>query len=153
MDEVKGTGRKWFWSLKPSANWSGPLRGFILWKGRPVNFENYEKKWAKHVNRLALFAVGAILVFIAVLWLAPCLDIKEGGKISLSRMQLAYGLLSVLIAVALYVWGVGNWSRFEPPPDTPDKSPDPKTPPPLNAAQGAPLAAPPATPAPPKGGN
>lgn len=108
-----------------------------------MKFENENKK------RLVLSSIAAILFFIAAVGLAPCLGIEEGGKISLSRMQLAYGLLSVLLAAALYVWGVGYWSRFEPPPD---KSPDPKPPSP-DATQGASLAPKPAAPAPSKGGN
>lgn len=115
-----------------------------------VKFENENKKWVK---RLVLSAIAAILFFIAVVSLAPYLGIEEGGKIPLSRMQLAYGLLSVELAAALYVWGVGDWSRFEPPPDTPSKSSDPNTPPPPSATQGAPLAKPPVAPQPPKGGN
>jgi hypothetical protein len=59
---------------------------------------------------------AAILLPIVVVWVAPCLGIREGGKISLSSMQLLYGLVSSEIAAAVYMWGVGNWSRFEPPP-------------------------------------
>jgi hypothetical protein len=75
-----------------------------------VNKFQTKPLWLKIV-----IALAAILLPIALLWVAPCLGIREGGKISLSRMQLLYGILSSEIAVAVYMWGVGNWSRFEPP--------------------------------------
>ena len=126
-----------------------------------VKFEKHEKKWVEHLSRLVFFSIAAIVAFFALLWLAPRLGITEGGKISLSRMQLAYGLLSALIAVALYVWGVGNWSRFEPPPndsaDSANKSSDSKTASsgqtgsaPATPASGTPASG---TPAPSKGAN
>src|SRR5260370_14033857 len=59
--------------------------------------------------------LAAILLPIVLVWVAPCLGIREGGKISLSSMQLLYGLVSAEIAAAVYMWGVGNWSRVEPP--------------------------------------
>lgn len=62
------------------------------------------------------FAVAAVLLPVVLPCLAPYLGIHEGGKISLSRMQVLYAVLSVEIALAVYIWGVGNWSRFEPPP-------------------------------------
>src|SRR5260370_23655117 len=60
--------------------------------------------------------LAAILLPIVLVWVAPCLGIREGGKISLSSMQLLYGLVSAEIAAAVYMWGGGNLSRFEPPP-------------------------------------
>ena len=75
-------------------------------------------------NRLRLkigFAVGAVLLPILLPLLAPLLGIHEGGKISLNGLQVLYAVLSAEIALAVYIWGVGNWSRFEPPqpPGTP----------------------------------
>jgi len=104
--------------------------------------------------------IGALLVVAVLVLAAPCLGIDEGGKIPFSRMQLTYGLLSVLIAVALYVWGVGDWSRFEPPRDSEgsgDKSSDAKaTPqnPPGNTPQTPAIGTPAGDgPAAPKGGH
>jgi hypothetical protein len=57
------------------------------------------------------FAVAAILIPIVLLYLG----IRAGGKISLRGIQVAYAVLSSEIALAVYMWGVGNWSRFEPP--------------------------------------
>src|SRR5579859_294360 len=115
------------------------------WKGRAMETEKHEKKWVKHLRRMAWFAIGAILFFAVALWVAPKVEI-HGARIPLGRLQLAYGLLSVVIAVALYAWGVGNWSRFEPPKPTPATG--------SNAATGnAPVTSPPGTPARKKGAN
>lgn len=158
---------KWFLVLGESLrlvtiSWSiallvNAIAGLHFKKGAPlmkfenlVKFENENKKWVK---RLVLSAIAAILFFIVVLLLVPCLDCLRRGQIPLTWMQLAYGLLSVLLAAALYVWGVGDWSRFEPPEDTPSKSSDPNPPPPPSTTQSASLAQPPAGPQPPKGGN
>jgi len=62
------------------------------------------------------FAFAAILLPMVLPFLAPCLGIREGGRIPLSGIQVLYAVLSAELAVAVYVWGVGNWSRFEPPP-------------------------------------
>ena len=75
--------------------------------------------------------LAAILLPIVLVWVAPCLGIREGGKISLSSMQLLYGLVSAEIAAAVYMWGVGTWSRFEPPRpsfDTPTPQPSGQAP-------------------------
>ena len=56
----------------------------------------------------------ALALLIGLPFLAPNINkIHEGWN--LSRTQLLYVVLSSEIAVAVYVWGVGNWSRFEPP--------------------------------------
>src|SRR5260370_8369130 len=81
--------------------------------------------------------LAAILLPIVLVWVAPCLGIREGGKISLSSMQLLYGLVSAEIAAAVYIWGVGNLSRFEPP------RPSFNTPTPQPTAQPPGLAPPP----------
>ncbi len=31
-----------------------------------------------------------------------------------SAIQLLYAVVSAIVVVAIYLWGVGNWSRFEP---------------------------------------
>lgn len=128
------------------------------WKGRAMEPEKHEKKWVKHLRRMAWFAAGAIVFFIVALWLAPLVEFR-GARIPLSRLQLAYGLLSAIIAVALYVWGVGDWSRFEPPPDSASKPSDSKAAPPVApggaaaAVSGAAAGTAPVTPTQPKGAN
>ena len=61
------------------------------------------------------FVVFAILLAIVLPLLAPFLGIHEGGRISLSGLQVLYGVLSVEISTVVYLWGVGKWSRYEPP--------------------------------------
>src|SRR5260370_15679395 len=61
------------------------------------------------------FVVAAVLLPIVLPLLAPSLGIHEGGRISLSGTQVVYAVLSAELALAVYIWGVGNWSRFEPP--------------------------------------
>jgi hypothetical protein len=61
------------------------------------------------------FVVFAILLPIVLPLLAPFFGIHEGGTISLSGLQVLYAVLSVEIATVVYIWGVGKWSRYEPP--------------------------------------
>lgn len=61
------------------------------------------------------FAVVAILLPIVLPFLAPHFGIREGARISLNGLQVLYAVLSTELALAVYMWGVGNWSRFEPP--------------------------------------
>jgi hypothetical protein len=61
------------------------------------------------------FAVFAILLPIVVPLLAPSIGIHEGGTISLGGLQVLYAVLSVELATVVYIWGVGKWSRYEPP--------------------------------------
>jgi hypothetical protein len=61
-------------------------------------------------------AIGvALLVLIALPPLTPYIYIWGLGKIPLSPLQMIYVILSVEIVLAVYAWGVGDWSRFEPP--------------------------------------
>jgi hypothetical protein len=97
-------------------------------------------------------------VAFVLLFVLPSLSgcsIRGVGKITFSWMQIFYGLLSLELALAVYVWGVGNWSRFEPPepssassiPATsdPSKAPAPGQPIQPNTEQAAqPAGAPPA---------
>jgi hypothetical protein len=107
------------------------------------------------------FAITVVLVASLILWLAPSVEMREGGKISLSRMQLLYGLVSMVIAVAIYIWGVGNWSRFEPPTNSSVSSATPASDstqaPPISGQAAQPNAAAPPQPADtsaaPKGGG
>lgn len=61
------------------------------------------------------FAVFAILLPVVLPVLAPSVGIHEGGRIPFDRLQVLYAVLSVELAMAVYMWGVGNWSRYEPP--------------------------------------
>ena len=61
------------------------------------------------------FWVALILLPIALPLLAPYAEIRVDGRISLSGLQVLYALVSVEIALNVYIWGMGNWSRFEPP--------------------------------------
>ena len=62
------------------------------------------------------FVVSAVLLAILLPLVAPFFGIHEGGRIPLNGLQVLYAVLSVEIAAAVYVWGVGKWSRYEPPP-------------------------------------
>jgi hypothetical protein len=62
-----------------------------------------------------VFVVCAILLPIVLPILAPSVGIREGGRISLNGLQVLYAVLSMEIAATVYMWGVGNWSRYEPP--------------------------------------
>jgi hypothetical protein len=61
------------------------------------------------------FAVFAILLPVVLPILAPSVGIHEDGKIPLNALQVLYAVLSVELVMAVYMWGVGNWSRYEPP--------------------------------------
>ena len=72
-----------------------------------------------------VFGFVAVLLPILSPFLAPLVGIQEGGKISVNGIQVVYAVLAVELALAVYVWGVGNWSRFEPPRSSSDKAPTP----------------------------
>jgi len=107
------------------------------------------------------FAVAAVLLPIVLPLLAPSLGIHEGGRISLGGTQVVYAVLSVELALAVYIWGVGNWSRFEPPQlpsgssttsSGPAQTPKPGPAPPASLSIG-PTGQRPGTPAAPQGGR
>jgi hypothetical protein len=84
------------------------------WKSRLISF-SYSSRAKIIVSLLA----------IVLLFVLPGLSgwtIPGMGKITLSWMQLFYGVLSLELALAVYTWGVGNWSRFEPPPGDADSA-------------------------------
>jgi hypothetical protein len=81
---------------------------------------------AKPFGLKIIIVFAAILLPIVLVWVAPCLGIREGGKISLSQLQVFYAVFCSEIVAAVYAWGVGNWSRFEPPPPSSD-IPTPQT--------------------------
>ena len=62
-----------------------------------------------------VFVVCVILLPVVVPILAPWVGIREDGRIPLNGWQVVYAVLSIEIAATVYVWGVGNWSRYEPP--------------------------------------
>ena len=89
------------------------------WKSRLIRFSY--SSWAKVIVSLLAFVLLFVLPGLSG-WTIPGMV-----KITFSWMQLFYGVLSVELTLAVYTWGVGNWSRFEPPPydadsATPQKS-------------------------------
>jgi len=86
------------------------------------------------------FGVLALALLVGFPLLAPTIGIGGGQKIVLSRTQVLYAVLSFEIVLAVYIWGVGSWSRFEPPP-APSGSTTPQT---SDPAQGQPGTAGPA---------
>jgi hypothetical protein len=99
-----------------------------------------------------VFVVGLILLPVVLPILAPSVGIREGGRISLSGLQVLYAVLSMEIVMTVYIWGVGNWSRYEPPhrvmPPSVQASDSPQTPGPGSAALNSSTAGAPA-----QGGN
>lgn len=72
-------------------------------------FEN-KRWWLK-----LAFVAQAIVLLAALLGLAHW-DKSQNVRIAqLNPMQIVYVFLSIEIVVAVYLWGVGHWSRFEPP--------------------------------------
>lgn len=79
-----------------------------------------------------VFVVCVILLPVVVPILAPWVGIREDGRIPLNGLQVLYAVLSIEIAATVYMWGVGNWSRYEPPqrvmPPSVQASDSPQTP-------------------------
>lgn len=63
-------------------------------------------------NAVILF-VAALLLF-ALPPLTPYIDIPMLGKIPLSGLQMFYAILSLEIVLAIYIFGVGVFSRSQP---------------------------------------
>ena len=61
------------------------------------------------------FVAVAVIILLTLPPLTPYIPVWGVGKIPLSPLQLFYAVLSSEIVLAVYMWGVGNWSRFEPP--------------------------------------
>lgn len=95
---------------------------------------SFETKRLK-LKVLFVAVAGLLLVVLPVL----TAHVARIGKILLSPAQMLYAVLSLEIVLAIYLWGVGNWSRFEPPqnlsgstsqrPGNPPLRPTPATPP------------------------
>jgi hypothetical protein len=87
-----------------------------------------ETDWKSRVRRFSYSVWAKIIVSllaIALLFVLPSLSgrtIPGMGTITFSWMQLFYGMLSLDLALAVYTWGVGNWSRFEPPQSSADSA-------------------------------
>jgi hypothetical protein len=64
--------------------------------------------------KMAFLIVAVVLLALLPL-LTPYLSLWHMGKVPLSPMQMVYVVLSIEIVAAVYLWGVGSWSRFEPP--------------------------------------
>lgn len=62
-----------------------------------------------------VFVAVAAIILVALPPLTPYIPVWRVGKIPLSPLQIFYAVLSSEIVLAVYMWGVGNWSRFEPP--------------------------------------
>jgi hypothetical protein len=69
------------------------------------------------------FVIGSIILATILPLGWPFLSRWECvGKLSLTPMQVLYTILAVEITLAVYIWGVGNWSRFEPAKNTDDST-------------------------------
>ena len=67
-------------------------------------------------SRKVLFGVVCVVLAIALPWLWPLIKKPEWiASFSLSPLQVLYAIISLEVTVAVYVWGVGSWSRYEPP--------------------------------------
>jgi hypothetical protein len=119
-------------------------------------------KFKTTMFRLKMAIGVAVLALIALPPLTPYLSIWRLGRIPLSPLQMIYVILSLEIVLAVYAWGVGDWSRFEPPQSSSVSAaqeasnpaqppgPDPTPPGPQNVS---PPAQPPGMPPTPHGGN
>jgi hypothetical protein len=111
-------------------------------------------KFKTTMFRLKMAMGVAVFALIVLPPLTPYIRIWRLGRIPLSPLQMIYVILSLEIVLAVYAWGVGDWSRFEPP-QTPSVSAaqeasSPTPPVPQNVA---PTAQPPGTPPAPQGGH
>src|SRR2546428_3084385 len=85
------------------------------------------------------FGILALVLLIGLPFLGPYVSkLHEEWNIPLNRMQLFYAVLSSEIVLAVYIWGVGNWSRFEPPPSAANPSIPTNTDPPAQPPVAAP---------------
>ena len=72
-------------------------------------------KFKTTMFRLKMAIGVAVLALIVLPPLTPYIHIWRLGRIPLSPLQMIYVILSLEIVLAVYAWGVGDWSRFEPP--------------------------------------
>jgi hypothetical protein len=83
------------------------------------------------MKRFKITKLKAVILLVAALFLfvlpplTPYIDIPRLGKIPLSGQQMFYAVLSLEIVLAVYVFGVGVLSRFEPQPVSAGYPPQP----------------------------
>lgn len=74
------------------------------------------------MKRFKITKLNAVILLVAAMFLfvvpplTPYIDIPKLGKIPLSGMQMFYGVLSLEIVLAIYIFGVGVLSRTQPQP-------------------------------------
>lgn len=90
----------------------------------------------KRLRLKIAFVAAAIILPLVLPPLTPYISIWKVGKIPLSLMQMLYAVLSCECVLAVYVWGVGNWSRFEPPHSASNSSAPPTGGPPQTQPTG-----------------
>ena len=90
----------------------------------------------KRLRLKIAFVAVAIILLVTLPPLTPYISIWKLGKIPLSPMQMLYAVLSCECALTVYIWGVGNWSRFEPPHSAPSPSAPPTGAPPQTQPTG-----------------
>ena len=70
-----------------------------------------------------MFGIAAIFLAVTLPLVWPLLrKFKWIAGIDASPMQVLYTVLTLDISVAVYIWGVGNWSRYEPAKNTDDSA-------------------------------
>ena len=83
------------------------------------------------MKRLRMTKSNVVILLFAALFLfvlpplTPYIDIPKLGKIGLSGMQMFYGVLSLEIVLAVYIFGVGVLSRSQPQPISAGYPPQP----------------------------
>lgn len=81
----------------------------------PGDYDAMSPFETKRLRLKIAFVAVAILLLVVLPPLTPHISIWRIGKLPLSPIQMLYAVLSSEIVLAVYIWGVGNWSRFEPP--------------------------------------
>lgn len=72
-------------------------------------------------NLKITFSIAAIFLVVTLPLLWPLLSkCKWIARIDATPLQVLYTILSLDIILAIYMWGVGNWSRYEPGKNTDD---------------------------------
>jgi hypothetical protein len=75
-------------------------------------------------SNVVILLFAALFLFVLPP-LTPYIDIPKLGKIGLSGMQMFYGVLSLEIVLAVYIFGVGVLSRSQPQPISAGYPPQP----------------------------
>ena len=83
------------------------------------------------MQRFKITRLNAVILLVAALLLfvlpplTPYIDIPTLGKIPLSGLQMFYAVLSLEIVLAIYIFGVGKFSRSQPQPISAGYPPQP----------------------------